>query len=119
MKNRKDIKIVLRGTLVMLVTITILGYSYFRTQDYLNGPQITILTPQNGETVHDPLLTIQGQTKNIADIMLNNRKIFTDKKGIFKEELLLHSGYNIITIEATDKFNKDLKKRIEIVYQET
>ena len=118
MKER-TIKTVLRGTLIMLVTTTILGYAYFRTQDYLNGPQVIILAPQNGETTHAPLLTIQGQTKNIADISLNDRKIFTDKEGLFTEEILLHSGYNIITIMATDKFNKDVKKRIEVVYQET
>ncbi len=118
-KNSRTIKTVLRGILIVLTVLIILGYAYFRTQDYLGGPQVTILTPQNGETTHDPLLTIQGQTKNIADITLNDRKIFTDKKGIFKEEILLHCGYNIITVTATDKFNKEIKKRIEIVYQET
>ncbi len=118
MKER-TIKTVLRGTLIALVTTAILGYAYFRTQDYLNGPQVIILAPQNGETTHNPLLTIQGQTKNIADITLNNRKIFTDKEGGFSEEILLHCGYNIITIVATDKFDKDIKKRIEVVYQET
>ena len=119
MKNNRTIKTVLRGALVMLVTTTILGYAYFRTQDYLGGPQVTILTPQNGETTHNPLLTIQGQTKNIADITLNDRKIFINKEGLFMEEILLYPGYNIINIKATDKFNKGVKKRIEVVYQET
>ncbi len=119
MTNSRTIKTVLQGIPIVLTVLIILGYSYFRTQDYLNGPQVTILTPKNGETVHNPLLTIQGQTKNIADITLNDRKIFTDKEGLFTEEILLYSGYNIISIKATDKFNKEIKKRIEIVYQET
>ena len=117
-KNSRTIKTVLRNMLIVLVTTTILGYAYFRTQDYLNGPQVTILTPQNGETTDNPLLIIQGQTKSITDITLNDRKIFIDKEGVFTEEVLLHSGYNIITVEATDKFNKNIKKRIEVVYQE-
>ena len=118
MKER-TIKTVLRGIPIVLMVLVVFGYSYFRAQDYLNGPQITVLAPQNGQTTYDPLLTIRGQTKNIADITLNDRKIFTDKKGVFTEEILLHSGYNIIIVEAADKFNKRVKKRIEIVYQET
>ena len=97
--------------------LIIFGYSYFRAEDYLNGPQVTVLTPQNGRTVDTPLLAITGQTKNIADITLNDRKIFTDKEGVFKEEILLHSGYNIINIKVADRFNKNVKKRIEVVYQ--
>ena len=115
----RDIKTVLRGALIVLIAITVLGYAYFRTQDYLGGPQITILTPQNGITTREPLLTIQGQTKNIADITLNDRKIFIDKNGIFTEKILLHCGYNIITIEAADKFKKTVEKKLQIVYQET
>ena len=118
MKNSRTIKTVLRGIPIVLTVLIILGYSYFRSQDYLNGPQVIILTPQNGETTDNPLLIIQGQTKNIANISLNDRKIFIDKEGVFTEKILLHSGYNIITVEAADKFNKNIKKRIEIVYQE-
>ena len=117
MKER-IIKALLRKIPFILIILTIFGYSYFRAEDYLNGPQVTIFTPQNGRTVDTPLLAITGQTKNIADITLNDRKIFTDKEGFFTEEILLHSGYNIINVEASDKFNKNIKKRIEVVYQE-
>ena len=99
--------------------IVVAGYVYYRTQDYLNGPQIIVSSPQNGQTTQQPLSTIEGQTKNISTIMLNDRKIFIDKNGIFTEEILLHRGYNIITLEAADKFNKSVTKKIEIVYQET
>ena len=117
MKER-IIKSLLRKIPFILIILTIFGYSYFRAQDYLNGPQVLILNPQNGKTINTPLLAVTGQTKNIADITLNDRKIFTDKAGVFKEEILLHTGYNIINIEAADKFNKSVKKRIEVVYQE-
>ncbi len=115
----KDIKTALKGILILCVVIVIFGYSYFRFQDYLNGPQITILNPQNGELTQNSLLIVQGQTKNISDMAMNGRKIFTDKDGIFTEKILLLPGHNIITVEATDKFKKILKKRIEIIYQET
>jgi len=116
--RERIIKKLILGTPFILMALIIAGYSYFRTQDYINGPQVAIALPQNIQTVHDPLFKIEGQTKNIADITLDDRKIFTDKKGTFIEEILIHPGYNIIIIEAKDKFNKIIKKRIEVVLQE-
>lgn len=103
----------------MSMIIVVAGYAYYRTQDYLNGPQIMILSPQNGQILKQSLLAIEGQTKNIADITLNDRKIFIDKDGIFTENILLHRGYNVITIKVADKFKKNITKKIKVIYQET
>ncbi len=40
-----------------------------------------------------------------------------DEKGNFKEEILLSSGYNAITIKASDKFGRNTEKIIEVIYK--
>jgi len=114
----RNIKTVIRTFIIILAVIAVLGYTYYRTRDYLIGPQINITSPLNNQTVINPMLPIQGKTKNVTDLTLNDRKIFVDKQNIFTEQLLLQPGYNVIKIVAIDKFKKSVVKKIEIVYQE-
>ncbi|MCK5027054.1 MAG: hypothetical protein KAS07_01405 [Candidatus Pacebacteria bacterium] len=119
MRN-KGIKIILNILLIVVISTTILGYAYFRTQAYLQGPQVTIDHPQNGATItKDPLISILGTTERVSDIHLNGRKISINMDGNFSEHLLLYPGYNIITVEAADRFKKTIQKRLEIIYQDT
>ncbi|MCK5096308.1 MAG: hypothetical protein KAR24_03065 [Candidatus Pacebacteria bacterium] len=114
-----NIKSLLNILFVSIAVLTIFGYAYFRTQAYLSGPQITIEHPLNSVTVYEPLLVISGTTERASSLHLNGRKIFIDDNNVFKEDLLLYPGYNIITIEATDRFDKHVKEHIEVIYQET
>lgn len=114
----RNIKTIIRTFIITLAVIAILGYAYYRTQDYLAGPQIIVSSPLNNQTVTNPLLTIQGQTKNVTNITLNDRKIFINKKNVFAEQIFLQPGYNVIKIEVMDKFKKRVTKKIKIVYKE-
>ena len=90
------------------------------TQDYLQGPKIIVKTPINGVTItSNPFIPILGTTERVSNIHLNGRKIFIDKEGNFKETILLYPGYNIITIQISDRFKKIVTKKLEIIYQET
>ena len=119
MRSNKGIKIILNIFITVIAVVTIFGYAYFKTQAYLQGPQMTINTPLNGSTVTEPQLAIQGLVERVSSIHLNGRKIFIDKEGHFKEHILLYPGHNIITVEATDRFDKRIKKRVEVIYRET
>jgi hypothetical protein len=116
MRNRK-ITFILPIVCTVFFSAIILGYSYFKARAYLEGPQIALSLPQDGQTVNDPLLSIVGQVDHASTLILNGRKIFIDINGDFKEDLLLYPGYNIITLEATDRFEKRIKKQLKIVYQ--
>ncbi len=107
---------ILKILLVVIVIGLIVTYTYYKTRDLIHGPIITIISPANGATVNNSLLEIIGEVKRIAYISLNDRQIFTDESGNFKEKLLLSPGYNIITIKASDKFDRDIEKTLEIIY---
>ena len=115
--NRNAISI-LRITLISLLALIIIGYSIFQAQKLIIGPVIDIYTPQNGATYSQTLIEIYGRAFNTAYINLNGRKIFTDQNGYFKEKLLLSPGYNIIKLDAVDKFKKYTEKTLEVVLKE-
>ncbi len=116
MTHHKDgktwIKILFFGGLLLLI----LGYSAFEARKILSGPALTITSPIIKGVMNDPFIEVAGVAKNIKEITMNGSPIYIDEQGNFKENFLLISGYNIIELEAKDKFNKGTKKTIELVY---
>lgn len=108
----------LQTSLIGLFGLIIVGYSLFQAQKLIRGPIIDIYTPQNGATYNQTLIEIEGRAQNVAYLNLNDRKIFTDKNGYFKEKLLLSPGYNIIKLDARDKFKKYTEKKLELILKE-
>ena len=108
----------LRIILFLLLGLIILTYTLFQAQKLISGPIIDIYTPQNGATYSQILIEIEGRARNASYLNLDDRPIFTDKNGYFKEKLLLSPGYNIIKLDARDKFKTYTEKRLEIILKE-
>ncbi|MCK9351160.1 MAG: hypothetical protein WCT49_06765 [Candidatus Paceibacterota bacterium] len=100
----------------VVLTSVVLGYGYFRTKDFLEGPVLSITTPKNGEMFASALIEVGGTSKNLSFLNLDGRKIFTDKDGIWGEKLLLQPGVNIIEVRATDRFARENKQVLRVVY---
>ncbi len=111
--TRKLLKIIIISVIALFVVI----YTGFEIQRVLFGPRITVLSPKNGVLVSDSLTEVVGIAKNIKEISLDDRKIFIDEQGNFKEQVLLSYGYNAIDIKATDKFGRNTEKIIEVIYK--
>ena len=94
-----------------------LAYAYWRTENLIRGPHISIETPRDGITARQSLVTISGIAKNTNTLFLNDRQIFTDQAGTIREELLLSYGYNVFTFKATDKFGREVVKTLQLVYK--
>ena len=109
--NRNAISI-LRISLISLLGLVIIVYSGFQAQKLITGPVIDIYTPENGATYNQTLIEIYGKARNVAYLNLNDRPIFTDKDGYFREKLLLSPGYNIIKLDAMDKFKKYTEEKL-------
>ena len=112
-KTRKNIQIFV---LVLLLALVV-GYTLYEVQRIVMGPKVTVLSPANGMTVSSSTVEVTGTTRNIADISLDDRKIFVDEKGDFSETVLLESGYNAIDIKASDKFGSQTEKLLEVIYK--
>ncbi|MCK4386723.1 MAG: hypothetical protein KAV41_01400 [Candidatus Pacebacteria bacterium] len=102
-------------SLVLVLSAT-LGYAYYQTRDYIQGPILELISPLNGSTQHSGSIVISGRAKNISHISLNDRQIFTDQAGNFNEKILLSEGYNLIKISTRDKYQRENQKLLELIY---
>ncbi|MCI5108641.1 MAG: hypothetical protein MRY49_02235 [Candidatus Pacebacteria bacterium] len=103
--------------ILVVIVLVILTGSYFTYQgyDFIRGPIINIYIPENGSSFEDPVIDIEGEARNISFLYLNDNQIFTTPEGFFSEKLILLPGYNIITIRAIDKFNRQVEKDIHLI----
>lgn len=99
--------------------VVIAGYTGFESRNWFLGPVLTITSPKNGDTLNLPLIEVQGETRNTSLITLNDRAITIDDQGVFKEKILLSPGYNVIKINAKDKFGRVKEKVLELVLKDT
>lgn len=103
---------------VFLTVVVVLGFYFFhQAKNFLMGPQLTVIYPQNGQAVENSLIEIKGRTINASLILVNNSPVLLDSDGSFKMDLLLARGYNIIDVVAKDKHDKFVHKKLELVHK--
>jgi len=114
-KSIKEGKTIIRNILIVIIICAIGGYAGFQSKKIISGPQITIQSPST-TSANDGAVDVSGIVKNVSVVTLNDRLIPIDESGQFKEKVLLYPGYNVIKLEATDKFGAHVKKELQMVY---
>ena len=117
MTDRRKVKLLVRIWVAIGAISLIVGYGAFRAKSLVEGPDIGIASPLNGATSTESLITVKGYAKNISFLTLNGNKIFTDESGVFTERVLLSYGYNIMTLEAKDRFGRTAQKTLQLIYK--
>ena len=102
----------------LLVVLFIGGYALFRSWNLIAGPELEITSPIAGAVHTDPLVNISGEAKRVSKLFMNGAQIFTNTEGEFNETLLLLPGYNIIVLEAEDRFGRRVINKISLINQE-
>ncbi len=97
-------------TLIKIIVISIgllciLAYFIFQARFLIMGPQIT-LTEHLNVRQNERAVFLTGMTRNISHLWLNDRPIYTDRDGEFKEALILENGYTIATLRAEDRYGR-------------
>ncbi len=90
-------------------------YIIFQARFLIAGPQIT-LTHEAATTQNTRVIALEGTAYNITHLWLNNRPIFTDEAGHFKEALVLENGYTIATLRAKDRYGRETRVARPYVY---
>lgn len=100
--------------LFVLIAFFVL-YLIYEAKGLLYGLSAEITSPADGATLSQSITHVDGVAHGAAFVTLNGRKIYTDESGRFSEELILASGLNILTLEATDRFGKMVKDTHSVV----
>ncbi len=115
--SRRETKFYLKAIIICLFLCALFGYGIFEVWNYATGPKITISSPANGSVVSESLTLIAGKIKNTKEITLNDRPIVVDENGNFSEEILLSYGYNVLKLEAQDRFGKKTEEILQVIYK--
>lgn len=101
------------GSILLLVVISI--YVLFQARFLIAGPQIVLI---NDTTVHNNnrVVKLEGTAYNITHLWLNDRPIYTDEAGHFREALVLENGYTVATLRAKDRYGRETRVERSFVY---
>ncbi len=90
-------------------------YALFQSRFLIIGPQIVMR--ETLDTVHNERrIFLEGTAYNISRLWLNDRQIFTDAQGSFKEALVLENGYTVATLRAEDRYGRETNIEQSFVY---
>jgi cytoskeletal protein RodZ len=101
---------------VSVAVVVIGGFSYLYSQigRFAAVPRLVITSPSSDENISGNSISVSGYTDEDAKITINGQPILVSDKGEFKEDVLLQSGVNSITISALNRFNKEISKTVNI-----
>ena len=108
-------KIALKYFFLIFLGFIVVGYSLFSARHIIKGPTITVETPKNGELTKTSFVEIKGKSQNLNYITLNDRQIYIDDEGNFKEKLILYEGENTLKLYGKDKFGRETLQYLQVV----
>ncbi len=108
-----------RTILITLGSLLLAGlavsYIVFQARFLIAGPQISLVN-EAAILQNNRVVTLEGTAVNITHLWLNDRPIYTDEVGNFKEALVLENGYTIATLRAKDRYGRETRVIRPYVY---
>jgi hypothetical protein len=106
---------IVKFTAIAIGLMCVLVYVTFQARFLIIGPQIVLTNiPNNLQNERQIFLT--GSAFNISRLWLNDRPIYTDAEGNFKEALILENGYTVATLRAEDRYGRETTVEQAFVY---
>ncbi len=92
--------------IALLGVAVALSYGLFEGRKLIEGPQISIISPRDGQAVGGPLISVKGTAENVAFLSVNGKQAYADADGNFVESFSMPVGYTVIAVNATDRFGR-------------
>ena len=121
MRPIKTPKFILPRLLKLFTVITVMvsgiGYAGWQSRHLITGPELTIVAEpevvQSGRVI-----MLSGVAENVTSLTLNGRPIMTDRAGNFTEGIVLENGYSVVSLDARDRFGREVHWETPVVYVE-
>jgi hypothetical protein len=88
------------------LVLGIFWYAFFEARSFLQGPSLSVLSPQDGFATTSEQISVSGTTAHITEILLDGRPISVDETGAFRQDVLLSPGYTVVTLKVTDRYGR-------------
>jgi hypothetical protein len=96
----------IRVASTLVVIVIVIGYAAYRSLAYIRGPIIHVFQPIDGASIASTTVTIIGRVDRVNSLALNDNPIQVDESGNFKQTIIVFPGVNIVTLRATDQFQR-------------
>jgi hypothetical protein len=113
--NQLPFRTLLIYWLSAIVVLLMIFFVIFQARFLITGPQIVVTEVPRGPQ-NERHIVIGGTTHNISRLWLNDRPIFTDKQGNFREGIVLENGYTVSTLRAEDRYGRITTVQYPFVY---
>ena len=113
--SHTSFRTIVKSSVLLLGFLSAAAYVAFQARFLIIGPQLQ-LTDESEQLVNQRQITLAGSAANISRLWLNDRPIFTDAQGNFKEALVLENGYTIATIRAEDRYGRETTIKRTYIY---
>jgi hypothetical protein len=107
---------IIKNTLIFFGVLGCVFLTAFELRKVVEGPILTVDSPYDGMVVSTSSIVVSGTADNIAFIYLNGRQIFIDENGHFDERIGLFEGYNVIELEAKDRFSSGKTQQYRVIF---
>jgi len=112
-KKAKSIWFMGTATLVVLVGVFVAS----RIIPIIRGSEITLNIPHDSE-VSQPIIALSGSAHDTKKLSINGSPILLSPTGTFERTVLLHPGYNTITLDTVDKIGHTKKQSYAFLLKE-
>ncbi len=113
--NTYPFRTLLKYWFVTIAVLLMLFFVLFQARFLITGPRIVITQAPEGPQ-NQRQIVVSGTAYNISRLWLNDRLIYTDKQGNFKEAIVLENGYTIATLRAQDRYGRTTEVQKRLVY---
>lgn len=111
------LRIILRRIFTGLAVIFVVGYGLYQSRLFLAGPILIVTAPADGSLVEESPVTVSGTARYISFLEFNGRQTYVDEHNRFREPVLLHPGYNVVTVRVRDRFGREKTEQLELVHR--
>jgi len=102
------------AVIVILVAIGGFYYLYREIGRFAALPRLVVTEPMGDTSLEGNSVTISGFTDQDAKLAINDQPITVKDNGEFRENILLQSGLNTITVSAVNRFGKIASRTLNI-----
>jgi hypothetical protein len=102
---------------IVLITILFIGmslYLYNKLDSFVSTPELVVLNPDENSVVYKSQILVSGRTDEGNEVFINNQPVLVDENGSFKENLILRSGINMITVRSVNRFDKEAIREVSV-----
>lgn len=105
-------KIVL--SLVAVLVFSVFFYLYREAGSLSDTPRLIIFNPEPNSQIEGKMVSLEGKTDKDAQVFINDQLILVSDEGMFREDISLQSGINVIHVKAVNKLQKETAENVTV-----